>query len=346
MNELKQNSVKPGKTLFYDNKIASLKDIFGTRNIELKGDLLIVNNRRYPIVDDVIILLEPDQYPPALQKRLAGSIKKTAVSADFAEDIQFTFGSEWQQFPDILPEHREEFSQYFDLVNIDDLKHARVCDLGCGIGRWSYFLGDACRELVLVDFSEAIFVARRNLRRRDNAIFFMADINCLPFATPFADFLFCLGVLHHMPVNALATVRKLKSYSPALLIYLYYSLDNRPRFFQVLLSLVTMVRLAVSHVRNEFFRSVFTSVVAITVYLPLISLGALLHKMNLRCSVPLYEGYRGKTLARIRQDVYDRFFTRIEQRFSKKDIAALQDSFKSVVISDTLPYWHFLCKDN
>jgi SAM-dependent methyltransferase len=331
---------------YYSSKLKSLQEIFGTRNIVLAEDFLIVNDRRYPIVDDVIVLLDPAQYPPALRKELKGSIAKNPDITDFAQDIQFTFGKEWQKFSDILPEHRDEFMQYFDLVDISQLRQARVCDLGCGIGRWSFFLQDKCRELVLVDFSEAIFVARKNLSRSDNAIFLMADINRLPLRAPFADFLFCLGVLHHMPVNALAAVRSLKKYASVLLVYLYYSLDNRPKLFHALLLTVNGVRLAVSRVKNEVFRSVFTDLVARTIYLPLVSFGGLLHRMRVRFPVPLYDGYKGKTLARIRQDVYDRFFTRIEQRFSRKDVLGLRDSFKSVIVSDALPYWHFLCKNN
>ena len=66
---------------------------------------------------------------------------------------------------------------------------------------------------------------------------------------------------------------------------------------------------------------------------------------NLSQFVPLYEGYHGKSLARIRQDVFDRFFTNIEQRFSKKQIEKLNDTFGDIVVSENLPYWHFLCGD-
>ena len=60
--------------------------------------------------------------------------------------------------------------------------------------------------------------------------------------------------------------------------------------------------------------------------------------------VPLYESYNGKGMERIRQDVYDRFFTSIEQRFSKKQIMELRDTFSDVIISEQLPYWHFICE--
>ncbi|MBL0059822.1 MAG: hypothetical protein IPP35_12155 [Elusimicrobia bacterium] len=60
--------------------------------------------------------------------------------------------------------------------------------------------------------------------------------------------------------------------------------------------------------------------------------------------VPLFEFYQDKSLRRIEQDVYDRFFTSIEQRVSRKEISALTDTFTRVTVSDHLPYWHFLCE--
>jgi len=330
---------------YYADKLASLRDIFASDALILEQNCLHVEGRRYPIVDDVIILLDIEQYPPTLRRRLGVSSGLEAPAQGvFAEDIQFTFGDEWQTFPEILPEHESEFRQYFDLIDQESLGGSRVCDLGCGIGRWSYFLKDKCRELALVDFSEAIFVARRNLRDCPTALFFMGDLKRLPFCSGFADFLFSLGVLHHLPTDALSEVRNLKKYAPSVLIYLYYSLDNRPAYFRWLLGLVTAVRLVVARIRAPAFRAAFTWLGACFVYLPLVWAGRLLEPVGLARHVPLYEGYKGKTLGRIRQDVYDRFFTRIEQRFSRKQIAMLTDTFAEVTISERWPYWHFLCK--
>jgi len=330
--------------MYYSNKIESLKDIFGSQEICLESDRLIIDGHIYPIIDDVIILLDPAQYTPSLQKRIEGLTPKTDGITDFAEDIQFTFGEEWQKFPEILPEHRDEFTLYFDLINISDLNDSRVCDLGCGIGRWSYFLKDKCRELILLDFSEAIFVARRNLVDTNNTFFFMGDITRLPFRNKFADFLFCIGVLHHLPTSAIDEVRMLKKYASQLLVYLYYALDNRPFHYRIMLSLVTRLRLKVARIRNPLFREVFTRFCTIGLYFPLVVLGKALAPLGLSLYVPIYEGYKGKSLNRIRQDVYDRFFTRIEQRFSHKQIMTLTDTFTEIIISDRLPYWHFVCK--
>jgi len=311
--------------MYYRNKIESLQNIFGTTDLELQANSLRVGTIRYPINNDVIVLDSP-----------------AGPSAAFAEDIQYTFGAEWREHGAILPEHAAEFAQYFDVVDLSGLKNARICDLGCGSGRWSYFLKDRCRELVLVDFSEAIYVARQNLRETDRCIFFKGDITRLPFAADFADFVFCLGVLHHLPMPCLEAVRSLKKYAPRMLIFLYYALDNRPFYFRAILGLVTGARSVLARIRSPRFRTVFSFLGTVLVYYPLIALGTLLNPLGLGRYVPLYEFYRNKGPRRIQQDVYDRFFTRIEQRVSRRQIMRLQSDFKSVTISEHLPYWHFL----
>jgi hypothetical protein len=136
----------------------------------------------------------------------------------------------------------------------------------------------------------------------------------------------------------------LKNYAPRLLVYVYYALDNRPFYFRALFWVVNRVRRTVSKNKNPSFRAAFTWFGALVLYLPLVVLGTLLRPVGLSHGVPLYETYHGKGLERIRQDVYDRFFTAIEQRYSKEEIMELQDTFSKVLISEKLPYWHFVCE--
>lgn len=310
--------------MYYRNKLESLQKIFGTNRIELTDQSIRIHGEEFPIRRDVIDFT-------------------TRLKSDtFAEDIQYTFGAEWTAHHEIRPEHAQEFAQYFDLVDLPSLINARVCDLGCGSGRWSAFLQKKCRELVLVDFSEAIYVARENLKNADNAIFIRADITKLPLADNAMDFVFCLGVLHHLPVPCLDAVRSLKRLAPRLLVFLYYALDNRPFYFRVLLSLVSGVRLALARVRWEPARTFISRLGAVGLYLPLILIGKALSPWGWGRYVPLYEFYKDKSLGRIEQDVYDRFFTRIEQRVSRAQIMELKKDFSEVRISDHLPYWHFL----
>lgn len=328
--------------MYYGDKLGTLQDLFGTMDVRVEPERLVVAGREYPIVDDVIVLLPPEQRPPSVTARIGGS--RGAGHDDFAEHIQFTFGAEWQRFPGLMAEHRQEFDDYFDLVDVDALSSARVCDLGCGMGRWSHFVRDRCRELVLVDFSDAIFVARTNLRDASNALFFMGDIRRLPFRDDFADFAYCLGVLHTFATDACDAVRGMRRYAPRLLVYLYYDLDNRPFYFRVLLAAVTAVRAAAARVRSHRFRDAFVDAVARLVYIPLVRLGEMLRTVGLERLVPLHEAYAGKSLERVRQDVYDRFFTGTERRYRLAQIDQLSDSFSRVTVSNGIPYWHFLCE--
>jgi SAM-dependent methyltransferase len=330
---------------YYKDKAAALADVFAAAHVDVEPDCILVDGLRYPIVDDVIVLLPPDRY----SKRVRDSVGAERTSGSttprqFAPDVQDTFGEEWQAYPEMLGEHEKEFSQYFDLIDVDSLDTATVCDLGCGSGRWSYHLRQRCRQLILVDFSDAIFVARRNLQDCENALFFMADVTDLPFRRPFADLAICLGVLHHLPIGALYMVRRLKVFAPRILVYLYYALDNRPLYFRPLLAVVSGLRRLTSRVRGSRSREGFTWALTLSVYVPLLSIGRGLNVVGLARFVPLYETYNGKSLRRIRQDVYDRFFTRIEQRVTRASIVGLKDTFASVTVSPNLPYWHFLCE--
>jgi SAM-dependent methyltransferase len=330
---------------YYSNKISALADLFGAKSVEVEEGAVVVDGRRFPVVDDVIVLLEPGMYTRHVADSLGAAPDRVIESRNpFASDIQSTFGQEWLAYPEVLTEHEDEFRQYFDLIDMGSLEGATVCDLGCGSGRWSHYLHKRCRRLILVDFSDAIFVARRNLQDSTNTLFFMGDLTNLPFRRQFADMVICLGVLHHLPVPALYAVRRLRTMAPRILVYLYYALDNRPAHFRVALRVVTAVRWGTGRLRRPAARNALAWAIAVTVYVPIVAVGTTAGRLRLGKFVPLHDTYKGKSLRRIRQDVYDRFFTRIEQRVSKASILKLNDTFSKVTISPNLPYWHFLCE--
>ena len=307
---------------YYSKHLATLQDLFGTRDVELSEGSLRVGERRFSIRDDVIIL--------------------AGAEDPRAEGVRFTFGEQWRRFDRILPEHEREFRLYFDLFEGSELDGIRVCDLGCGIGRWSYFLAERCREIVLVDFSDAIFVARRNLRNSDRCLFFQGDIRSLPFRPDFADLVFSLGVLHHLPTGALEAVRRLARFAPRLLVYLYYALDNRPWHFRAIFR-GRRSRFGGSCRAGSRLRSAISWGLTAGVYLPFLLAGRAIAPLGLSSRVPLYEYYGGMSWSRIRQDAYDRFFTPVEHRYTRRQIATLCDTFSKVEISEGLPYWHFRC---
>lgn len=320
---------------YYADKVPTLARIFGTDDIEVRPDAVRVRSDTYPVVDDVIVVLPDHQRP-------IRSVRRPDASAPIATDIQETFGREWQRFSEVLPEQRHEFEQYFDIVDLGSLADALVCDLGAGMGRWSLLLAPWCRQQVLVDFSDAIFVARENLRHVPGAVFVMADIAHLPFADDCFDFAMCIGVLHTLPYDPCEMVRLLGRLTSRLLVYVLYALDNRPSYFRAILRGVTAVRRGLSRIEDERARRAATEAITWGVYRPLIIVGRVARRLGSKRPVPLAEEAHSSTEG-LRQLVYDRFFTSTERRVSAAEIRELGTTFDDVRISDDPPYWHFLC---
>lgn len=310
-------------------KSAVLARLFGVpvESVRLSQSGVSLGSRMYEIVDGVIIL---DKQPVA-ELTISGT----------KEDVRRSFSEEWQNFAQFLPEHESEFNSYFDIVEEISLATATIIDLGCGSGRWSAKLAPSCGAIVLVDFSDAIFVARQNLASFHNVLFFRGDITNLPFQGDCADYIFSLGVLHHLEQPCLDIARDLMRLAPEGLFYLYYAVDNRPWYFTNLLQVATWIRSACSKITSRNSRRIATLAGALLIYKPLIWLGGLLRTLGLPIEIPLYSGYRGKSLARIQQDVYDRLFTSIEQRVSREQILKELTPDFEVLISPSEPYWHF-----
>lgn len=310
--------------------ISVIGRLFGTDSsrVHVRDGELQVGKDTYRIDRDVVLLDS---------KAVDGSTRRGT-----GEDVRRSFSEEWQTYGAILLEHDDEFAAYFDLVDVHALEHALVIDLGCGSGRWSAKIVPRCDAIVLVDFSDAIFVARENLRDAPNAIFFRGDVNQLPFVDGSVDFLFSLGVLHHLDRPCLPVARDLMRLGRRGLFYLYYALDNRPAYYRTLLSGVTASRRALGRVRSERARRRISRAIAMTVYKPMVGVGTLARRLRIQAPVPLYESYRGKSVDRIEQDAYDRFFTSIEQRVSRDEIRRAFPASYSVTFSDHEPYWHFL----
>ena len=313
---------------YYVGKEPELRDLFGATEVRVVGDRLIVDGRTYDIVDDVIVV----DRPPASEMDDLGA--RTISS----------FSAEWEAYPEILPEHRTEFAMYFDLLDLERLRGRLCLDLGCGIGRWSYFVSAFTERLVLCDASRAVFVARRNLRHNPNAIFILADLRRLPFRDGVFDFVFCIGVLHHLEEDCLKLTRSLGRLTDTLLIYLYYSLDNRPWHFRALFRLAHGLRRLLSRISHESSRRSLANIITVLFYYPFILLGKIASPFGLSRQVPLYQFYGSLSFKRIAQDAYDRFFTPIEQRVSRSQIQSLTDRFSHVEISNGIPYWHFMLR--
>jgi len=198
-------------------------------------------------------------------------------------------------------------------------------------------------HLHLLDASaDALAVARRNLAGWTNITFHLASVGDIPLDDNSLDFAFSLGVLHHVPDTAAAIrsiASKLKVGAP-FLIYLYYALDNRPWWYRAIWHVSNICRMIISRLPPKA-RLIVSQIIAVVAYWPLARFAALVERAGFSPSKIPLESYRNRTFYVMRTDAYDRFCTRLEQRFTRHQIEQLLTSagFDRIRFSDNVPYW-------
>lgn len=256
------------------------------------------------------------------------------------------FGDEWERFDQSeLPadEARELFECYFHVFPWERLPaNAEGFDLGCGSGRWAAQVAPRVGKLHCIDPSSAIEVARRNLARFANVDFARADAESIPLRDASQDFGYSLGVLHHIPDTARALaqcVAKLKPGAP-FLVYLYYRFDNRPAWFRLLWRASEAGRAVISRLPHSA-RYVVSQAIAGAVYWPLARAAKAGTRAGLDTGAWPLSMYQDRSFYTMRTDALDRFGTRLEQRFTAAEIAAMMEAagLERVTISPRAPYW-------
>lgn len=280
---------------------------------------------------------------------LAKALKETTdLSTRITEKVVKGFGLEWDKFDQLkLPEEELEivWKDYFKIFPWNKLPEdgGVGADIGCGSGRWARFVSPRVRHLYAIDPSQmALNVAERNLKACKNVSMHLSDVDNIPLDDNYLDFAYSLGVLHHIPDPAAAIraiSKKLKKSAP-FLVYMYYSFDNKPKWFRTLWKGTDYSRRVISILpfKNRYLLSQF---IAFTIYWPFARMAFLIDKIGtLPASWPL-SYYKDKPLYIMRNDSLDRFGTVLEQRFSRDEIKNLleENGFENVRVSDEQPFW-------
>src|SRR4051794_578838 len=177
---------------------------------------------------------------PSFERRADSVAQGVGERGSDAATVQ-RFGLEWKKFDQRRrppAELRDSFERYFSVFPWDRLPPDAVgADIGCGTGRWAHFVAPRVGTLYCIDASPAALeVARSNLAAVPNCALLAGAAGALPLPPNTLDFAYCLGVLHHTPDPQFGLrdiVRALKPGAP-LLIYVYYSLEQRPRWYRLL----------------------------------------------------------------------------------------------------------------
>lgn len=255
------------------------------------------------------------------------------------------FGDEWSRFDQSelsADELERMFDNYFNIFPWNSLPSSAVgFDLGCGSGRWAKLVAPRVGTLHLIEPSEALEVARRNLGDTPNCVYHEATVDEIPLEDGSCDFGYSLGVLHHIPdteAGLRKCVKKLKSGAPFLL-YLYYRFDNRPAWFRALWKISDVVRRFVSNTPHSI-RFLLSQFIAAFVYFPLARTAYILGRAGVNVETFPLSQYRNNSFYTMRTDALDRFGTRLEKRFTKKEIREMMTNcgLSDIVFSDT-SFW-------
>ncbi len=261
-----------------------------------------------------------------------------------------SFGAEWEKFNEFTENELEVCGkEYFDLIGSDVLnQNTLALDVGCGSGRWTRYLSKYVKFIEAIDPSSAFLVARDMLKSVgiSNARVTQASVEAIPFDDDSFDFVFSLGVLHHIPQTEdgiVQCVKKLKR-GGWFLIYLYYNLENRSSLHRILLRIVTGFRWIISRMPQPV-KEFICEFIAAVIYWPLAFSSRIAERQGLSErlieNIPL-SAYRNKTFKIMRNDALDRFGTPLEKRFSKAEIRLMLEraGLGNIRFSEKAPYWH------
>ena len=163
------------------------------------------------------------------------------------------------------------------------------------------------------------------------------------------DFAMSLGVLHHVSDTAQAFKDinfKLKK-DGLLLVYLYYKVEDKPFYYQLIFSLANLLRQRISVLPFKLKNKIST-IIAIVVYLPIARISKALNSIKMNtANIPLHQ-YADLSLYMVKNDALDRFGTKLEKRYNQEEITKLlldsDFSPTSIKFSISEPFLTFVAK--
>jgi SAM-dependent methyltransferase len=239
-----------------------------------------------------------------------------------ARRTQESFGYEWTHFNDWSASGPTNFNDYFAGLDLGALQDAVVLDAGCGMGRHARQIAQYARTVVAVDFSRAIDQAARNVAAAPNVVCIQGDLMALPVADGAFDFVYSLGVLHHLRQTEAALAELVRALRPGgrLRIYVYWKRHGWSggalRVVSALRQLTTRLPFPVLRVGCLALSLALTAAVVLP-YRLLSRLGVRRHE-----AWPLFV-YTKYPFNVLYNDQFDRFSAPIEKRYDPGDVRDL-----------------------
>ena len=199
-------------------------------------------HEEFPILSGIPrLLLEP------LRSALLKADDKSAGEDQVIATAR-SFGYEWNRFSEMRPQWEENFRGYMAPHEPPFFAGKRVLDAGCGTGRHAFYAAKFGARVWGMDLGPAIEVAHRNTHEFPNVRLVQADLNRPPFPPESFDFIYSIGVLHHLPDPETAFRNLLRFLKPGgeIQIYLYW----KPEGHALKSALLAFVR-AIRHITTR-----------------------------------------------------------------------------------------------
>ena len=283
-------------------------------------------------------------------------MKKPWNDINYHKDVINSFGHEWATF-NYLDEKTEtdldtQFLAYTSQLNwsLFDKNFSTAADFGAGSGRWTSRLMSHFSLIYALEPSDgAINVLKTKFSSKSQIQILQETVGDNSIPDESLDFAMSLGVLHHIPNTGEAIKKIYSKLKPGglFLCYLYYKLDDKPFSYRLLFRVAHVSRWVICYLPFAW-RMRISKLIAILVYLPLARISRFYASKGRDVSnIPLHH-YADMPFIMLQNDALDRFGTRLEQRFTKKDIEKMlsvaEFKLSTLKFSEVEPYWTFIVK--
>ena len=181
-------------------------------------------------------------------------------------------------------------NNYFKIYPLKKLKkNHEIFDMGCGTGRWAYHLAPYVKKINCIDPSSALEIAKKKLKKYRNITYYKSSVDKVSLKANSQDFGYSLGVLHHIPdtKQAIKDCYNLLKPGGYFLCYLYYSFDNKPKWFKFIWFISNFFRIIISKLPN-YLKIIITDLIAVMIYYPFSRISLILEKFKIDISnIPL-----------------------------------------------------------